>query len=39
MFIPGTERDIIEYADLVTEMQEVKHPLQKHKDLTEGIDY
>ncbi len=35
----GAERDIIEYADLVTEMQEVKHPFQKHKNLTEGIDY
>ena len=33
-------RELIEYADLVTEMQEVKHPFRDSKLLSqEGVDY
>ncbi len=35
----GATQGIIERADLVTDMQEVKHPFQKKEPAVEGIDY
>ena len=31
--------ELIELADLVTEMKEIKHPFQKGLPAVEGIDY
>lgn len=33
------KKELIEKADLVTEMKEVKHPFQKGKPAIEGLDY
>lgn len=35
----GATAAMIEAADLVTDMQEVKHPFQKKQSAVEGIDY
>ena len=33
------KREVIEAADLVTEMKEIKHPFQKGIKAKEGIDF
>ena len=33
------KQELIEKADLVTEMKEIKHPFQKGKPAVEGLDY
>lgn len=35
----GAQKEIIERADLVTEMKEIKHPFQKGIPAQKGIDY
>lgn len=35
----GATEAMIEAADLVTDMQEIKHPFQKKQNAAEGIDY
>jgi cob(I)alamin adenosyltransferase len=35
----GATQALIDAADLVTEMQEIKHPFQRNEKAVEGIDY
>lgn len=35
----GASKAVIEAADLVTEMKEIKHPFQKQEPAVEGIDF
>ena len=35
----NAKKEIIEKADLVTEMKEIKHPFQKGMQAQKGIDY
>ncbi len=35
----GAKKEIIDLADLVTEMKEIKHPYQKGETAQKGIDY
>ena len=35
----GMPAEILEYADLITEMREVRHPFQKGVESRRGIDF